>query len=193
MHRSGTSVTAKLAISQNKKIFALPHEIWDSHGVGTNRLIKNGAILVMNTEDILFEFKCLKKMYKKYKDIQKIDLNSLNIDYDIFENSKNSTNYMKYGKSVNFTKAKSSSLEIQLSENKALNSNSSLKIVEKRKLENSKLSYIYDLISNEPISINEICKKTSKPISQISSDLFSLELEGYIKKVAGGYICILNK
>ena len=79
MHRSGTSVTAKLAISQNKKIFALPHEIWDSHGIGTNRLIKNGAILVMNTEDILFEFKGLRKMYKKYRDIQKIDLNSLNI------------------------------------------------------------------------------------------------------------------
>ena len=44
VHRSGTSVTAKLAISQNKKVFALPHEIWNSHGTGTNRLIKNGAI-----------------------------------------------------------------------------------------------------------------------------------------------------
>ena len=161
VYRSGTSVTAKLAISQNRKVFALPHEIWNSHGTGTNRLIKNGAILVSSTEDILQEFKSLKKLDKKLNTIEKIDLDCLYVDYEIFKNSR-----------------------------KPLNS---LSTQNKKELKNSKLAYIYDLISVEPISINELCKKTSKPISQISNDLFLLELEGYIKKVAGGYICILNK
>ena len=55
--RSGTSVTAKLAILQNKKVFTLPHEIWNIHGLGTNILLKDGAILVTSVEDILQEFK----------------------------------------------------------------------------------------------------------------------------------------
>ena len=55
-YRSGTSVTAKLAKKQGKKIFALPHEVDDKHGIGTNRLIQKGAIIVTKTEDIIKEF-----------------------------------------------------------------------------------------------------------------------------------------
>ena len=178
--RSGTSVTAKLAFSQNRKIFALPHEIWNSHGIGTNKLIKNGAILVTNTEDILQEFKCLKKMAQKYKTIEKIDLNSLHVDYEIFENSKKS---IKSTNSIKSTKSITSIKDTLISSN----------IIEKKELKNPRLAYLYDFISANPISINELCKKTSTSISKVSSDLFALELEGYIKKVAGGYICISNK
>lgn len=52
-HRSGTSVTAALAQKQGKEIFCIPHELNDKHGVGTNRLIKNGAHLVTCADDIL--------------------------------------------------------------------------------------------------------------------------------------------
>ena len=45
-YRSGTSVTARIAKKQGKLVFALPHEIDNRLGVGTNRLIQNGAILV---------------------------------------------------------------------------------------------------------------------------------------------------
>lgn len=119
----------------------------------------------MDTVDILMEFKCLNKMTKKINTIQKMDLNCLHVDYEIFEHSK-----------------------------KNLNTNLlPLPIQNKKELKNHRLAYIYDLISVDPISINELCKKTSKPISQISNDLLLLELEGYIQKVAGGYICTLNK
>lgn len=55
-YRSGTSVTCKYAKEQNKKIFCIPHELDDKHGVGTNRLIKNGAYLVTSVKDIINEF-----------------------------------------------------------------------------------------------------------------------------------------
>lgn len=169
-----------MAFSQNRKVFALPHEIWNSHGIGTNKLIKNGAILVTNTEDLLQEIKCLKKMTQKYKTIQKIDLNSLHVDYEIFENSKKSKK--------SFNSMKSTKSIISRNDNSAFSN-----IIEKKDLKNPKLAYLYDLISINPISINELCKMTSKSVSKISNDLFTLELEGYIKKVAGGYICISNK
>lgn len=169
-----------MAFSQNRKVFALPHEIWNSHGIGTNKLIKNGAILVTNTEDILQEIKCLKKMTQKYKTIQKIDLNSLHVDYEIFENSKKSKR--------SFNSMKSTKSIISTNDNSAFSN-----IIEKKELKNPELAYLYNLISINPISINELCKITSKSVSKISNDLFTLELEGYIKKVAGGYICISNK
>ena len=55
-YRSGTSVTAKLAKKQGKLVFAIPHNIDDYHGVGTNKLIKQGAKLVTNIEDILEDY-----------------------------------------------------------------------------------------------------------------------------------------
>lgn len=64
-HRSGTSVTAKLATEQGKIVFVLPHEIGDIHGVGTNRLIRNGAILVTSPKEIIEEFEFLE--YKELK------------------------------------------------------------------------------------------------------------------------------
>lgn len=70
-HRSGTSVTAKLAKEQGKKIFVLPHEIGDIHGVGTNKLIKQGATLVTSTREIIEEFEFLK--YKKIDNIEEQD------------------------------------------------------------------------------------------------------------------------
>ena len=194
LYRSGTSVTAKLAISQNRKVFALPHEIWNSHGTGTNRLIKNGAILVDCSEDILQEFKSLRNFSKKLKDIQELDLNSLDVDYEIFESSKKS--FKSSNTNFHVDMSLGSQVQVHSSIPPNIHSSNDLKSLStrnKKELKNSKLAYIYDLISVEPISINELCKKTSRPISQISNDLFLLELEGYIKKVAGGYICILNK
>ena len=44
---------------------------------------------------------------------------------------------------------------------------------------------IYNLVNIQPISANEICKITGKKISEIMQMLFMLELDGYIKCVAG--------
>ena len=172
----------------------MPHEIWNSHGTGTNRLIKNGAILVDCSEDILQEFKSLRNFSKKLKDIQELDLNSLDVDYEIFESSKKS--FKSSNTNFHVDMSLGSQVQVHSSIPPNIHSSNDLKSLStrnKKELKNSKLAYIYDLISVEPISINELCKKTSRPISQISNDLFLLELEGYIKKVAGGYICILNK
>lgn len=52
-YRSGTSITAKLAKLQNKKVFCIPHSLGDKNSYGTIRLIQNGAILVRNGADII--------------------------------------------------------------------------------------------------------------------------------------------
>ncbi|MCH2037923.1 MAG: DNA-processing protein DprA [Rickettsiales bacterium] len=51
--RSGSLITARYALEQNRDIFAVPGSPFDQRCRGTNQLIKNGAIMVETVEDII--------------------------------------------------------------------------------------------------------------------------------------------
>jgi len=53
---SGAMLTAKYAIDQNKELFAIPGQINNPLSEGPNYLIKNGACMVTETDDILSSF-----------------------------------------------------------------------------------------------------------------------------------------
>ena len=157
--RSGTSATAKFAREQQREVFSVPHEIWDSRGVGTNMLIKNGAKLVTDTSDILSALN-LNKLRKYYLDLKSTG---------IFDEFSTKPNYYISNK-------KSSTLK-----------NNSVSPV----FTNFKEEKIYNLIKEYPCtSQNDLLLKTSYSINEILSILFMLEVEGYIKKVQGGYTCM---
>ena len=77
-HRSGSSITARKALEQNKPVFCLPNQIGEKTGVGTNNLIKIGAHLVTDVNEILIqvgEKPITDEMKKKLeKDIKKEEL-----------------------------------------------------------------------------------------------------------------------
>ena len=50
---SGSLITAKLALEQGKDIFAVPGSPLDGRALGTNKLIKEGAILTETADDVL--------------------------------------------------------------------------------------------------------------------------------------------
>ncbi|MDB5225553.1 MAG: protecting protein DprA [Candidatus Adlerbacteria bacterium] len=51
--KSGTLITARLALDYNREVLAIPHELGRASGEGANRLIREGATLVRNADDIL--------------------------------------------------------------------------------------------------------------------------------------------
>lgn len=159
-YRSGTSVTAKIATKQNRKVFVLPHEINNKYGIGTNKLIKKGAKLVTSTKDIIENFEFLK--YKEILNHNKMEKNNIN------SNSK-LKNYLNVKSSIK------SSVKSNI------------------KFNNKEEKQIYNLIDNNINNVNEIFKVSKIPISKINETLLILELEKYIEKSKGVYICTQTK
>ncbi|NMB28175.1 MAG: DNA-protecting protein DprA [Tissierellia bacterium] len=79
--RSGSLITAHHALEQGKEVFSLPGNINSIFSKGTNKLIKDGAKLIMDIDDIIEEVYELQKKIKikKEKDIDYSELSSLEI------------------------------------------------------------------------------------------------------------------
>ncbi len=51
--KSGTLITARLALDYNREVMGIPHELGRETGMGVNRLLREGATLVRDSDDIL--------------------------------------------------------------------------------------------------------------------------------------------
>lgn len=63
--KSGALITASYAAEQNREVFAIPGPINSPLSAGTNKLIQEGAKLVLGPEDVINEFRNLKLPFKK--------------------------------------------------------------------------------------------------------------------------------
>ena len=197
-YRSGSTITAKFAKEQGKRVYAVPNSIYVKTGVGTNILIQEGATLVIDPAQVVEEVKNkdfindTKIQNKIEENIQKLKARSYynksnrnrkarkNEDADC----KNLENYIesrevveKYiqRKDINNIKLEDSGRATPINKENTINTSvdSTKTIMPKEYLQ------IYRVLSAEPIHINELAKKLGTPIYEITPTLTMMEIEGY--------------
>ena len=67
--RSGAIITAHEAMAQGRQVFAIPGNLGQANTSGTNALIRDGAIMITETDDILREYS---KLYDRYIDLARL-------------------------------------------------------------------------------------------------------------------------
>ena len=80
-YRSGSSITAKYAWKGGKTVFAVPNTIYISTGVGTNRLLQEGAILAMTPMEIIKNIKENKEKVVKNENKEKLIIETIPKEY----------------------------------------------------------------------------------------------------------------
>ncbi len=128
--RSGSLITARLALDQGREVFAVPGSIESFRSSGTHRLIKQGAKLVEHAQDILEELHWEEPFKPKEEEPQKT---------------------------------------------------AGIAVLSQQEKQ------VWDFLSDEPLHVDEITRKSEIGISRILSLLLQMELKGLIKQMPGKF------
>jgi len=124
--KSGALITASAALEHGREVFAVPGSIFSHASTGTNRLIQDGAMLVMDPRDIL---------------------DALNMAHELVNTRLT-------------TKKITDDLDVTEMEHALL-----------------------QLLSTEPMHIDDLVRQLQRPVAEISSTLTLLELRGLVNMV----------
>lgn len=168
--KSGTLITTKYALEENRFLFAVPGDIVRQNSRGTNRLIQEGARMVIEPKDVLIEMRHILRGY----------LNEDLTEEEIFDFSKK--NKQSSGEINGVGNEDSTDSEIGLQNNLMKN------LSEKEMAVLSLIRYEprhFDVLANEMIP-------SKMTVQELSVMLMQLELRGIIKQLPGRVYATFN-
>lgn len=208
--KSGSLITARMAIDQGKEVFALLGNN-SPQNEGSNTLIKNGlACPVTDFMDVLSEFNSNRGLYVEdetldFDNISFTDLEAVPVKGKKTAKSKNSTNKKD--------KAKPERINTNVSSDKALKPEKAVKETKNVARKNSSVSAdvnnkenadvrksisdlkalglsdaavtVYGTIGNKPVHIDKIVSELGIPVFKVLTALTQLEMKGLVTAMQG--------
>ncbi len=173
--RSGSLITARLALEQGKDVFAVPGDLVSSSFLGTNNLIRNGATPVFSPNDILeaYFFKYFDLLGKKER----------------FPDDEIIVRAQRYLTATESRAEEKTEAEVKTRKTKTAEATVGT-VPEKPKkeppsylTENARL--VYSLLSTEPIHIDEIINLSYIGTKETLSAVTELEIYGLAVQISG--------
>ncbi len=158
--KSGSLITASLANEAGREVYAIPGNINSLNSKGTNQLLKDGALLATNADDIIVNY-ASKDEFK-----EKIARAIVNLEE---KESK-----MRFAPDSDFNSDENA-------ENQAFAEENDTAVVKELSVSEKVLS----VINGEPMHIDKISALTGISVSDLSVPLLELELNGKIISQAG--------
>ena len=160
--KSGSLITARLAMEQNREVFAIPGSIHNPLAKGCHQLIRQGAKLVETAEDILEEMSDL------------IDLNDHSSSSEQATTNTNSDKKAKSAAPINSEPSSENRLQAQSQQNQIDNSL------------NQEQTDLLNVMGFDPISIDQLVHATDLDAASLAAMLLILELQNFVAANGGG-------
>ena len=165
--KSGSLITAEMALSEGRDVFAVPGSIYSLKSQGTHKLIKQGAKLTSSVEDILEEYDLLT--------VKRHDIKSNSTEHKLKQTTKQ-------------RQAEQNNLSQQISLD---NSDLEFKLSMMSKEEQA----VYNFLSadiKEGKSTDEIIYKLRENVSNIAFILLQMKLKGFITELSPNFYIRAN-
>lgn len=161
--KSGSLITARLASEQGRDVFAVPGDLVSSSYLGTNNLIRNGAIPVFSPNDILEEY------ISDYFD--RLHAEDRFPDDEIIRRAQKylmmpeeNTQKPEKPKKPKIPQAKKRPAPEKLSE---------------------KAATVYNIVGTEPVHVDDIKDRSGLTVNETLSALTELEIYGLVAQTSG--------
>lgn len=187
-HRSGSSITAKYAREERKLVYAIPNTIYATTGIGTNRLIQEGAILATDPMQIVQDLTEGLVVAKDGKLAIQVNGEFTEVDYSKLIKSRKNRNSSR-AKSRKDNNCEDNNIEKTKQE---INNKTRENKLNKEKLTINQIMTkeeleIYRVLLDAPVHINELARRLGKPVYEISPVITLMEINGYVEQPQTNY------